>query len=146
MITEEGILFLSFCEKKAGFPSLYQNTRMKSQILSEILKPAVTKPHITHGELHLLLPLGTTDIAKSFADHNSFHIIFSVPAEKSDLLWEVSIILLELSATSLMACKKPAVKTDLLNIKVYIYDKEYPKKTPQSATNWNCLPCLALLV
>lgn len=106
---------------------------MKSQILSEILKPAGTKPHITHGELHLLLPLGTTDIAKSFANHNSFHIIFSVPTEKSDLLWEVSTILLELSATSMITCKKPAVKTDQLTIK--LYDEEYPKKNPQSATN-----------
>lgn len=84
--TEEGRVFFSFCEKKAECPGLHQNTRMKSQILSEILKPAGTKPHITHGELHLLLPLGSTDIVKSFANHNSFHIIFSVPAEKSDLL------------------------------------------------------------
>lgn len=109
LVTEEGRLFLSFCEKKAGCPGLHQNTRMKSQNLSETLRPASNKPHITHGELHLLLPLGTTDIAKSFANHNSFHIVFSVPAEKSDLLWEVSTILLELSAANMMACNNPAV-------------------------------------
>ena len=71
-----------------GRPDLHQNTRMKSQLLSEIFRPAGTKPHITHRELHLVLSLGTADVAKSFPHHNSFHIVFSVPAEKSGLLWE----------------------------------------------------------
>lgn len=31
-----------------GRPDLHQNTRMKSQLLSEIFRPAGTKPHITH--------------------------------------------------------------------------------------------------
>lgn len=93
---------------------------MKSQFLSEIFRPAGITPHITYGELHLLFTLGTTDIAKSFANHNSFHIIFSVPAEKFDLLWKVSTILLEFSATSMIACKNPAIKTDQLAIKDYL--------------------------
>lgn len=49
-----------------GRPDLHQNTRVKSQLLSEIFRPAGTKPHITHRELHLVLPLGTADIAKYF--------------------------------------------------------------------------------
>lgn len=49
-----------------GRPDLHPNTRMKSQLLSETFRPAGTKHPITHQELHLVLPLGTADIVKSF--------------------------------------------------------------------------------
>lgn len=58
------------------------------KLLSEIFRSAGTKPHITHQELHLVLPLGPADVAKSFPHHSSFHIVFSVPAVKSGLLWD----------------------------------------------------------
>lgn len=68
-MAREGRLLLFFARRNQGGhsplgrPDLHPNTRMKSQLLSETFRPAGP---ITHQELHLVLPLGTADIVKSF--------------------------------------------------------------------------------